>query len=444
MTTKDANVFIIQTIKNFIDLALEYREECYLPKNKFTRKRKMDFKHLLLMILNLNKRSLSIELEDFFNVIGKPDITCTKSAFCQQRENLDDRFLRLLNQVLIGSFYYFYGNKQKRWKSLRVMTIDGSTQYLINTLEVVKHFGVQVNQSVEVPMGRIVNCFDLLNQISIRQDLVPIKLSEQLIANYWLYYDYLPSDAVYLYDRGFPSFNLMWLHMHNGKEKKFVMRCRKNFNKEVEAFYESNEKDKVITLYPTQKSIDELSQMEFNITEKSSIKVRLVKIELSSGEKEILITNLMNKKKYSYRSLKWLYGLRWGIETEYDAWKNIYQLEVTSGKKPLTIMQDFYATVFIANLHNILMKEGDKEVKKKTKGRKLKYKINRNVTCGLLKNRIVKIFLEEDVGKILEEIKRLFVKYIEPVRKRRRYERKEKCRRKKGRHQPYTNYKRAV
>ena len=27
MTTKDANVFIIQTIKNFIDLALEYREE---------------------------------------------------------------------------------------------------------------------------------------------------------------------------------------------------------------------------------------------------------------------------------------------------------------------------------------------------------------------------------------------------------------------------------
>jgi hypothetical protein len=37
MTTRDANVLIIQTIKNFIDPALEYREECYLPKNKFGR-----------------------------------------------------------------------------------------------------------------------------------------------------------------------------------------------------------------------------------------------------------------------------------------------------------------------------------------------------------------------------------------------------------------------
>jgi hypothetical protein len=53
MTTRDANVLIIQTIKDFIDLALEYREECYLPENKFTRNRKMDFKRLLLMLSEL-------------------------------------------------------------------------------------------------------------------------------------------------------------------------------------------------------------------------------------------------------------------------------------------------------------------------------------------------------------------------------------------------------
>ena len=69
MTTRDANVLIIQTIKDFIDLALEYRQDCYLPENKFIRNRKMNFKRLLLMLLNLNKRSLSIELEDFLVLI---------------------------------------------------------------------------------------------------------------------------------------------------------------------------------------------------------------------------------------------------------------------------------------------------------------------------------------------------------------------------------------
>ena len=43
----------------------------------------------------------------------------------------------------------------------------------------------------------------------------------------------------------------------------------------------------------------------------------MVKVELSTGEIEILLSDLYNKKLFPLCDLKYLYGLRWGIETIY-------------------------------------------------------------------------------------------------------------------------------
>ena len=49
----------------------------------------------------------------------------------------------------------------------------------------------------------------------------------------------------------------------------------------------------------------------------NKIKIRLIKVILDTGEIEILMSNLMDKKKYPKAIFKELYFMRWGIETSY-------------------------------------------------------------------------------------------------------------------------------
>ena len=44
------------------------------------------------------------------------------------------------------------------------------------------------------------------------------------------------------------------------------------------------------------------------------LRVRLIRVELESGEVEVLITSLLDTKAYPYRAFAKLYALRWGIE----------------------------------------------------------------------------------------------------------------------------------
>jgi hypothetical protein len=320
--------------------------------------------------------------------------------------------------------------------------VDGSTAYLINKPEIIAYFGTQPNQSVSVPMGQIMTIYDVLNGITIFNEMYPISYSEQGVANSWLsHYD---SDMLMLYDRGYPSFASIYLHLHKEQEQKFVMRCSNTFNKEVTAFTNSKENDKIITFSASEKGITELYKHGFIIKPNTTVTVRLIKVKLKGGQTEILITNLFDTEEFPRKIFKALYFKRWGIETNYDAHKNKIQLESFTGHKVNTIMQDFYATFFIGNLQEILSKPSQIRAKEKTKDHKYEYKINRNVAIGLMKNKIVRLFIDEAPQSILDQLERLFIRHLEPIRPDREYERIVKHKRKKGKYQTFTNYRRAV
>lgn len=55
----------------------------------------MKFNDIILFILNFVKKSLQIELDDFFKKIYKNDTTVTKQAFSQARRKVPPRaFIR--------------------------------------------------------------------------------------------------------------------------------------------------------------------------------------------------------------------------------------------------------------------------------------------------------------------------------------------------------------
>lgn len=63
------------------------------------------------------------------------------------------------------------------------------------------------------------------------------------------------------------------------------------------------------------------------VTRKQTIKFRVVKVKISTGEDEILLTNLFDEHTYTLDNLKQLYALRLGIETTFGKQKNQQQME---------------------------------------------------------------------------------------------------------------------
>ncbi len=173
----------------------------------------------------------------------------------------------------------------------------------------------------------------------------------------------MKAPQIYLLDRGFPSVGLIQkLNEHN---KKFVIRVAKNFSSEVIAFRESKETDVIISITYT-KSRTRTNRKSTNLILPYIFNLRLVKIQLSSGEIEILITNLFSSD-FSKEDIYTLYGKRWGIETSYNIMKDDILMEQWCTILENSIKQEFYAKLIIFNLSSILKQEAQimNDIKKK-------------------------------------------------------------------------------
>lgn len=439
-----ANLKIITELKLVLEEVSNNKEIKKLFVNgdhSFIRDRKLTIQRLVGIIINMPKRSLSIELKDFFDIL-KEDKPATKGAFSLQRSKLLPVFFQVWNAFLVDSFYRHYGDKIKRWKGFILLAVDGSTANLINKKDVVDFFGTWNNQYFNTPMTRIMQAYDVLNDITVLSDIYPIKISEKAIINNRV--DNLFSDSLTLFDRGFPSYELMYLMINAEKTRRFVIRCKADFNSEVKQFKRSRKSSKIIDLKATSYAISGLLKKGFIVTGETTIKVRMVKVKLPSGEIEILLTNLLNEQLYTLDDLKYLYGMRWGIETSYGTQKNQLQLEQFSGHRVICIQQDFHASVFVANLQSLISKQCENYLQKINLKRKYNYKINRNVSWGALKNNIVKLFFSNEPLDLLLKLQGIFEQNTEPIRPGRQYLRSAKVKFRRGKYRTLTNYKRAI
>jgi hypothetical protein len=441
----EANVKIIEELKFFLETVssdADIRKLVTGSKKDFSRDRKLPLQRIVGIIINMPKRSLSIEIQEFFDSLGNGLEGCTKGAFSLQRSKLKPLFLKVWNKWLVDNFYNYYGKHIKRWMGFRLQAVDGSTAYLLDKEEIVKHFGTQDNQHVSIPMARVMQIHDVLNDITVWGDIYPIKESEQAIMAKQV--SKLTEDSLTLFDRGFAGYGLMYLMMHEEMPRHFIIRCKTTFNKEVIQFTSSAKPSKIVELKPCPRAIESLKRNGYIVTANTTIKVRMVKVTLPNGEQEILLTNLYDQKLYTVEDLRYLYSLRWGIETAYGKQKNQQQLEQFSGHRVVCIEQDYAATLFVANLQSLIEKQCENYLHSINNKRKHNYRINRNISWASLKHTIIQLFLIEEPREILIQLQKAFERNIEPVRPGRQYQRNRKAKRLKGKYQTLTNYKRAI
>lgn len=341
----------------------------------------------------------------------------TKSAFVQYRKKIKPELFKHLSDTIVNEFYTDNEDGIKLWRGFRLLGVDGSCLTLPFTTELKKIYGETKNQSdTGVVQSRVSVLYDVINNYVIEGVLSPLKIGEGKLAIQHLLH--VKENDLVIYDRGYPSFNLMYEHLK--LNSNFLMRVKVGFSNITKEFIKSGKLSQIVDIYPGQHKTYNDKEYDKN----TSIKLRLVRVELPSGQIELLITSLLNSKKYSNKIFKELYFKRWAVETFYDELKNKLKVEHFSGYSNQSILQDFYAALFISNVQTLIVNEITDEINDETKGTKYSYKVNNNLSYGFLKNRIINLFFSNNgMDNTLKELRILFKKNLIPIRPNRIFQR---------------------
>lgn len=383
-----------------------------VSESDFTRQRKQSFPETVLFLVNLSRKSLSLEIENFVKLFKTPlNIKLfSKSAFVQYRKKIKPNIFKDLAKAIVNEFYTDNELGVKLWNNFRLLAVDGSRLVLPQTKELKDIYGEAVNQTkTRVAQARVSVLYDVINNYVIDGTLAPLNTGEAKLALEHLIYT--QENDLIIYDRGYPSFD--FIYNHYKLNINFVMRAKVGFNNAVMKFVQSGKTSQTVDFKPSNKA----SFINKEYDKNSTINVRLVRVELESGEIEVLITSLLDSKKYKAKIFKDLYFKRWGVELFFDELKNKLKVEYFSGYSNQTILQDFYAALFISNIQTLLVSEITDEINEQTKGNKYKYKVNNNLSYGFLKDRVVTLFFSNnEMDDTINELKELFKKHIVPIR----------------------------
>lgn len=430
---------IISKDREFLVNARLNRELYFIGSRTFTRNRVLDYEGVAMNIVNLPRRTMAVELEDHFERLGLGEVSYSKSAFSHARKKLQPIFFK---------HWYEHQNRQyyelapfQTWQGYRLMGVDGSRAYLFNHASIITEFGTQDNQHGQIAMAQLLIGHDVLNDICLFSDIGPVNSSETALLLPWL--DQIPKDVLCIYDRLFASVLLIYLHLL--KELPFVMRCKLTHNQVVKDFVASGASQAIVDFKINKEVARQLRQLGYEVGQQQSVTVRLMRIELDNGQIEVLITSLLDEQAYPHQVFKQLYAKRWGVETGIGRLKNQLQIELFSGRSPLAVRQDFYATIFTYNLQTIFIRSLDQQVHFINKGRKHNYQINRNVTLGILKGRMIRLFINP-VDGLIGALQRKFLKHLtEDIKYQGRQQpRKKRAQRINGKYRTLANYKRAI
>lgn len=385
--------------------------------------------------MSLVKGSLQEELDAFFQIFNGSEFeeqVVTKSAFCQARKQLLPSAFKALSDHFIRRYYQ--KAEINHWHGFRLCAVDGSFLRLPDTDELRDYFGCHRSAKSLSTQALMSSCYDVLNGMTLDLQIAPGKSSERDLA-----VEHLKQSGatdLLIYDRGYPA--LWFMALHRDYERAFCMRTSSFFLSPISAFAKSRHQDKIITIELEDSREAKPKCEEWEIQCKP-LTVRLIKVRLSSGEDEILITSLLDKKAFPHRVFKDLYHKRWGIEEDYKRQKYPLEIENFTGLTVHAIKQDIYAKLFIKNVTMAVVGLSQSQVKSMHSERKHKYKINISQAVSRMKHIVVKYFKARQPVKLLASLIDLLAKNTEPVRENRRFERVKRAP-KSRRH--YTNYKR--
>jgi hypothetical protein len=392
-------------------------------KGVFTRDRKLPLKNLVILIMS-SCSSIQRDLDRFFKSLDNSDFNIrkvTKSAFTQARKKLNPWAFKRLNEVAVKTFYE--NNEVYTWYGMRVMAVDGSRLVLPNHQTVREEFGVHKfgpNADSERSLALCSVFYDVLNLLAVDSQIAPYASSERDLL--YKHLEYAMDDDLILLDRGYPSKSLFFLLL--AKKLHFCVRMKDDWWLEVDKFKKSGMKEHIVSFKLPKKDRNLLK--DYPEWQDKEIKCRLIKVELPSGESEILCTSLIDMEKHLYDDFVQLYHYRWNEEEAYKLLKCRVEVENFSGKTAIAVKQDFYAKMYLLTLCSAYAHPIDEKVREEYKAdenRKHDQKINRTNAIAMTKDILIAMFVRKDYNVAIHAFDDVVSKTREIIRPGRSNER---------------------
>lgn len=155
-----------------------------------------------------------------------------------------------------------------------------------------------------------------------------------------------------------------------------------------------------------------------------SLTLRSIHLLLEDGSTEYLVTNLMPEQMASEKFSE-LYRLRWGVESKYRELKNRFEIESFNSIKPVSVLQEFFAAMYLSNLAAIIKQAADSLITVSVNN-KHNYQSNRSYILNRIKCNIILLLrasgsiCRKIISLIIEEACRV-LSIIRPDRKFGRY-----------------------
>jgi len=307
------------------DIAADPASVAKNPGVDFTRKRSLDIKTLLLLMLGMGGNTLNKEIYDYFTK-HHLDVP-SASAFVQQRAKLKE-------DALLELFHNFntHLENEKLYKGYRLLAVDGMDLQIATDPEE----GSYMPNPGREPFNMLhVNAlYDLLNKVYVDCIIEPRPSYNESRACITMAENRRYSGkAIIIGDRGYLGRNLQE-HINRLPGVYYIFRVKSNGYKETMELPETTlDVYRTVELrtgqtnadkeaYASGKAIYAPGPSKFGKAKKDVawefespflFSVRIVRFHIGNkGEYETLVTNLP-KDEFPLEAMKELYGMRWGI-----------------------------------------------------------------------------------------------------------------------------------
>ena len=354
---------IVKNKLNMLIYSMEKKSSDFVvnPKRDFIRKSELSFSKTMKFILGMGSQTLGKELLNFYSFDKK---VVSVSAIVQRRAKI----LPIAFQYLFHKFNEIFP-QTSLFHGYRMYAVDGSDIHIPNIPDDYStHYNTNINSN-GYNLMHLNTLYDLMSRKyidAVLQDSRNENENRALISMI----ENANRNSIIIADRNYDSYNNI-AHLEE-KGMKYVIRIKsttgiiKKFNipkdKEID-FYanilltrrKTNDVKTNTKRYRILKSNSNFDFLPKDSKDSYPLKFRIIRIKISEGHYETLVTNLWNDK-FSADDIKHIYKLRWGIETSFRELKYHIGLIAFHSKKKNCIIQEIFASLIMYNFSMLITK----------------------------------------------------------------------------------------
>jgi hypothetical protein len=289
--------------------------------------------------------------------------TVASSALTQARGRLGDEPMEWL--FLRSSEQWAGASADKdRWRDLALYAVDGSTLRVADSVENRDHFGSATTGPHQGGRDERLSGYPLMKLVVLmapRSHLLaaaifgPYGTDERVYAqSLW---DTVPDRSLVLVDRAYLDANVLVPLISNGVERHWMTRAK------------SNTKFKSIRrLGPGDELVEFVVSSEArrkNPSLPTHFDARAIRYQRKGFQPQLLLTSLVDEKRYPAVELRGLYHERWEIELGFGEIKTdmLERLETIRSKSPESVAQEMWGLLIAYNLVRLEMERIAGELK---------------------------------------------------------------------------------